>query len=314
MKNNRKLVIYMVCVCIATIFWFLNALNKQYSVLLTFPVKYTNWPENKILINHPPDHFILRVSSFGFTLLRYKLSLAFSPLIFNVNEFTERKLEASSKSEYAIPTGQFISRFSEQVSNELNITGIYPDTLLFLFDKMASRKIKIRPDVSFELKQQHFLNNAVTTIPDSVLVSGPHSILDTLSFISTSYQHYNDVGRTIRQNIPLKEYRNIVLKTSRVLLEIPVEEYTEKQVTVPVTVRNLPPGTQVNLFPDKVNVSFMIALSRFKEVKAADFKITVEFQDIKSKKEMLDLKVDAQPAYIQSVSVSPEQIEYLIEK
>jgi YbbR domain-containing protein len=99
-----------------------------------------------------------------------------------------------------------------------------------------------------------------------------------------------------------------------VLLEIPVEEYTEKQVTVPVTVRNLPPGTQVNLFPDKVNVSFMIALSRFKEVKAADFKITVEFQDIKSKKEMLDLKVDAQPAYIQSVSVSPEQIEYLIEK
>lgn len=314
MKNNRKLAIYMVCVCIATIFWFLNALNKQYSVELTFPVKYTNWPANKILTNNPPDHFVLRVNSFGFTLLRYKLSLAFSPLIFNVNEFTDGKLELSEKSNYALPTRQFINRLAEQVSNELNITEIHPDTLIFLFDKVTSRQVKVRPNVSFELKQQHFLNDIITTIPDSVLVSGPESILDTLSFVSTTYQHYKDVDCTIRQNIPLKDYKNIIMRTTRVLLEIPVEEYTEKQVMVPVTINNLPQGTRINLFPDKINVSFMIALSRFKEVEPGDFQVSVSYQDIQNREDLLRLKIDTQPPYIHSVALSPEQIEYLIEK
>ncbi len=314
MKNNRKLATYLVCVSIATFLWFLNALNKQYSVNLTFPVKYTNWPANKILVNHPPDHFVLSVNSFGFTLLRYKLSLAFSPLIFNVNELTEGKMESSAKSEYAIPTRPFISRLSEQVSNELNITEIHPDTLVFLFDKVISKPVKVRPNVSFELKQQHFLNDVVTTIPDSILVSGPKSILDTLSFINTTYQHYKNVDHTIRQNIPLEKYRNLAFKTDRVLLEIPVEEYTEKQLAVPVTIKDLPQGVQVNLFPDKVNVSFMIALSRFRDVDAGDFRISADYGEIKKKEELLHLKIDTQPPFIHSLSLSPEQIEYLIEK
>jgi len=314
MKNNRKLAIYLVCVCIATIFWFLNALNKQYSVELTFPVKYTNWPTNKILANSPPDHFVLRVNSFGFTLLRYKLSIAFSPLVFNVNEFTAGKMQFSEKSDFAIPTRQFISRLSEQVSNELNITDIHPDTLFFLFDKVASRPVKVKPNIRFELKQQHFLNDTVSTIPDSVLVSGPKSIMDTLRFVSTIYQHYKDVDHTVRQNIPLKEEKHLMLQTKRVLLQIPVEEYTEKQVLVPVTIRDLPPGTRVNLFPDKVTVSFMIALSRFKEAKPGEFQISVSFKDIRNKEDLLRLKIEDQPSFVRSVSLSPERIEYLIEK
>jgi YbbR domain-containing protein len=186
--------------------------------------------------------------------------------------------------------------------------------LIFLFDKITSRQVRVKENVSFELKQQHFLNDLITTIPDSVLVSGPRSILDTLSFVSTSYQHYKNVDHTIRQNIPLKEYKNLMLKTTRVLLEIPVEEFTEKQVTVPVTIKDLPQGTYVNLFPDKVHVSFMIALSRFNEVKPGDFKVCANFQDIKNKEDLLRLKIEAQPSYIHSVSFSPEHIEYLIEK
>jgi hypothetical protein len=77
---------------------------------------------------------------------------------------------------------------------------------------------------------------------------------------------------------------------------------------------DLPDSTHINLFPDKVNISFMIALSRFKEVKPGDFRVSVNFQDIKNKADMLRLSIEAQPSFVRSVSVSPEQIEYLIEK
>ncbi|MDD4191144.1 MAG: hypothetical protein PHI28_07435 [Mangrovibacterium sp.] len=314
MKNNRKLIIYLICVGIATIFWFLNALNKQYAVELTFPVKYTNWPANKILINNPPDRFVLKVNSFGFTILRYKLSMAFSPLVFNVNNFTERRLTLSDQSKYAIPTRPLIYRLSEQVSNELNITDIHPDTLVFLFDKVTARNVPVKPDVSFELKQQHFLNDVITTIPDSVRVTGPGSVLDTLRFVTTTQQHFKNVDRTIRQNLPLQPVKNLTLGTNRVLLEIPVEEFTEKQLIAPVTITNLPPGLRVNLFPGQVNVSFMIALSRFKEVKPGDFKVSASYEDIKNRVELLRLKIEAQPPFVHSVVLYPEHVEYLIEK
>ncbi|MGE4586654.1 MAG: hypothetical protein AB7D05_04865 [Mangrovibacterium sp.] len=314
MRNNKKLVAYLVFVGIATIFWFLNALNKQYSVELTFPVKYTNWPKGRILVSDPPREFVLRVNSFGFTLLRYKLSMAFSPLIFNVNVFTSGKIESSDRSTFKIATRPFINRLSSQVSNELKITGIYPDTLVFRFEQVVSRLVKVQPVVSYTLKRQHFLNGKIITVPDSVRVSGPGSLVDTLSFVASVPRHFKEINHSMQQQISLAGIKQLEYSTGKVMLEIPVEEYTEKQLQIPVTVRNLPADTRINLFPEKVNLSFMIGLSRFREVTPEDFLVTVSFADILQQKDLLELKLEKQPPFIQSVSIFPEQIEYLIEQ
>ncbi|MCW0482261.1 hypothetical protein [Gaoshiqia sediminis] len=314
MKNDRRLIIYLICVAISTIFWFLNALNKEYSVELYFPVKYTNLPKNKLLSNTPPDRFSLKVNSYGFTILRHKLSLAFSPLVFDVNEFTGKRMETSDHAEYAIPSKQFINRISEQVSNELRITEIHPDTLYFRFDRIVAKKIAIQPNLSYELKKQHLLSSIITTQPDSAMVWGPETVLDTLQFIQTKHQHFKSLDHTIQQQVALAPNKNMVYEPNRVALNIPVEEYTEKQLMVPVTVRNLPDSVQVNLFPDKVKVNFLISLNRFSEIKPTDFLISVSFQDILNKVELLDLKLESQPPYSFSVSFSPEKVEYLIEQ
>lgn len=314
MKNDRRLIIYLICVAIATIFWFLNALNKEYSVELYFPVKYTNLPKNKLLSNTPPDRFSLKVNSYGFTILRHKLSLAFSPLVFDVNDFTGHRMETSDQAEYAIPSKQFINRISEQVSNELRITEIHPDTLYFKFDRIVAKKIVIQPNVSYELKKQHLLSAIITTLPDSVMVWGPETVLDTLRFIQTKHQHFKSLDHTIQQQVALATIKNMEYEPNRVLLNIPVEEYTEKQLVVPVFVSNLPDSIQVNLFPDEVKVNFLISLNRFSEIKPADFRISVSFQDILDKVELLDLKLESHPPYSFSVSFFPEKVEYLIEQ
>ncbi len=314
MKDDRKLVIYLVCVGIATVFWFLNALNKDYTVELTFPVKYTNLPTNKVLANEPPDRFVLKVNAYGFTILRHKLSMAFSPLVFNVNEFTGAKMEKSSSSSFAIASKQFINPLSQQVSNELKIIEIQPDTLYFKFDRIVQRKVKVKPNVSYELKQQHYLNDDITTKPDSVLVSGPESILDTIQFVSTKKQHYKELDQTVQRNVALAEYNKLDCAPKRVVLNIPVEEFTEKQVIVPLSISGKPDSLHINLFPDKVRVNFLTSLTQFSEISPNDFRITVDYNQILEKAEMLPITVEMQPPHILSVSVTPKKVEYLIEK
>lgn len=305
--------VFLVCLAIATVFWFLNALNKQYTVDLSFPVKYTNLPKNKILANSPPDHFTLKVNSGGFTILRHKLSMAFSPLIFNVNEFTNQRIEQSQGANFRYATRQYIRRFSTQVSNELQILEIQPDSVYFDFDRVVERKVKVQPDVTYSLKKQYFLNGEITTDPDSVTVSGPESVLDTLQYIATKKQHYKELDKSTQRNVLLTDYENLKISPKRIILKIPLEEYTQKQVLVPIVVKDVPENVSVKLFPDKAKINFMVSLSRFAEVTAKDFVLSVSYNDIVNKPDMLKVEIDQKPRYVISVSFSPDQIEYLIE-
>jgi len=306
--------VFLICLAIATVFWFLNALNKEYTVDLSFPVKYTNLPKNKILANSPPDHFTLKVNSYGFTILRHKLNMAFSPLVFNVNDFTGGRMESSENSKFRIGTRQFISRLSGQVSNELRIIEIQPDSLYFEFDRLVQRKMKVKPNVTYTLKQQYYLNGNIATEPDSVLVSGAESVLDTMAYVSTQTQHYKQLEKNIQRNVPLENYKNVTLDPKRVILKIPMEEYTEKNLVVPVYVSDAPEGISIKLFPDKVKLSFLVGLSHFSDISENDFLLTVRYSDIAEKKEMLSINLDTKPQNILSVSIAPEQVEYLIEK
>ena len=145
----------MICVGIASVFWVLNALEKEYTVELAFPVRYTNLPKNKMLISDPPRQFVLDVRSFGFTLLRYKLSMAFSPLVFNVGEIAGETMNDENKEHYAIPSRLYKTNMADQISSELDVTTIQPDTVYFQFDQIVTQKKKVIPEVNFQLKKQH---------------------------------------------------------------------------------------------------------------------------------------------------------------
>lgn len=313
-KNDRKLVIYLVCVGIASVFWLLNALEKEYTVELSFPVRYTNLPKNKILINEPPSHFTLDVQSYGFTLLRYKLSVAFSPLVFNVNEYGGSTMTDSSRSNYAFSSRQFRNRIADQLSNELNITGIHPDTIYFKFDQIVTQTKRVVPAVAILLKKQHYLYDDIKVKPDSVRAHGPKSILDTLTEVKTVAQQYKDLDQVTKRNVPLQDIKKIDFSPKRVAITIPVEEYTEKDFFVPISVDGLPDSIQVNLFPSEVNLSFMIGLSRFSDISPKDFTASVSYEDIKNKKDYLPVSLTTVPPNLKSVSYLPLRIEYLIEK
>lgn len=302
------------CVGIATFFWFLNALEKEYSVEISFPVQYTNLPKNKVLSNKLPDHFVLEVRSFGFTLLRYKLSTAFSPLVFNVNDFTGGVMEETNKTFYAVSSRQYRSKLADQMSNEFAITGIEPDTLYFRFDRVISKQVKVEPDIRYDLKKQHFLSGLIKTEPDSVKVQGPKTAIDTLEIVKTVPQYFKGLDKLTQKTVELQAIKNVEFIPRRVLISIPVEEYTEKQLLVPLTINNLPAGIHVNLFPAQVKVSFMIGLSQFSKITPQDFKLSVSYDDLKNKPEYLTVRIEKQPPYVESVNYLPVRVEYLIEK
>jgi YbbR domain-containing protein len=309
--NDRRIIVFSVCLIIATSLWFLDALSKDYSTTLSYPVKYVNPPKNLFLANTPPSKLDLRVRAHGFTLLRHKLALSFSPLLLDLTTISQSI--DSTATIVQVTAENLIRRIGSQISNEISISDVSPRSISLQFDSLQTKLVPVLPEVNLNFRPQFNISGEVTVAPDSVLLSGPAGLVDTIQVLYTEPRTFNDLETSIVQSVRIYNPRRTSLSPERVTLHVPVEKFTEKKITLPVQVINLPEKIQIKLFPPQVSVSFMVGLSNYDNVTANDFSAVVDFSQAAPERETLEVQVESKTSYIQSIKASPASVEYLIE-
>lgn len=313
-KKNNKLIVYLICVAIASTLWFLNALSERYTTTISYPVKFTNLPSNKILISSPPKKLKLEVNAYGFTLLRNSLSMAFRPLIFDLKTLSYQRKELQGSSVLQIATNRHLGMLQGQVSSEIKIISAKPDSLFFKFDPLIDKKVSITPHLTVNLQTQFIQTDSIKLSPDSVLILGPKSILDTLSTIDLPNLAFDDVNKTIIRNISLPDIEHIRYQKKRTLVTVPIEEYTEEQISVPVRVINSPDSINILTFPAKININYLVTLENNKKIDISQFDITADYLELDPNKLKVELKMNHSPENIISYNLELNEVEYLKEK
>src|SRR5690554_5884376 len=159
LKNDKRIVVFSVCLLIASALWFLNALGKDYTTSLTYSVKYVNPPANLFLANTPPSKLELNVQAHGFTLLRHKLAFSFSPIILDLSAISQSSELVNN--EYRVPSRTLIDRIAVQVSKEISVNGVSPQTIALVFDSLNTKKVPVQPQTELSFKPQFFLKGLV---------------------------------------------------------------------------------------------------------------------------------------------------------
>jgi len=235
------------------------------------------------------------------------------PLSFNVNEMTNNRMLETKKTSFEFPSRQFLTEMSYQLSNDIEILSMTPDTLFFRFDQMSQKQVKVKPLVNVNLKKQFQISGKITTEPGTVVVNGPQSTLDTLQFVCTKAKEFDAVDKSIKVRTEISPVKELFFDPQSVELIVPVEEYTEAQQSVQVMLTNAPTNVKVKLFPARVKVSFLVGLSHFSDIHAEDFKLAVSYSDIEGGQQRLRIKIVSTPAFLYDLKINPEEIEYLIE-
>jgi YbbR domain-containing protein len=101
----------------------------------------------------------------------------------------------------------------------------------------------------------------------------------------------------------------------KVTLTIPVEQFTEAEIKVPVKIINLPDSIDIKIFPDVVTVRYLVAISDFKRLAEEPFEVFLDIgnTDLKSS-EKIPVEIRNVPSFIRSVSITPSRVDFLIEK
>ncbi len=313
-RVTRRFWVYLSCLVVSALFWLLTTLSKDYSTVLYFPVEYVNLPEDKIVITPLPEHLGVEINSFGFNLLWHKMrgglrSIEFNADIDNMKNYGENNF-------FFIATSSKLSEISRQLDNELKVIDVNPDTIFFRLGQRAFKTVPIKANYELTFEKQYQLAKDISIEPPTIQVSGPRAIIDTLSAIKTDKILLQNLSEstTLKVKLFMPTAPNVGLPIEEVSVSFPIEKFTESVSKVQLDIINLPKDYQLKLFPEEVELVYLLPLGSYEEAKAYKFKAHVDFNDTKAESKKLPITVDNAPDFVRSLRTEPEKVEYIIQK
>ena len=317
-SGNRKLYVFLFCLLLSTFFWLLNALSKNFTTDVDFKVSYSNFPQNKVIINELPKKFKLKIKGLGFDLMTYKLSIKKPTLIINLSKIQHFHQQTTSIKYTTLSSSSFSPFLSSQLGNQIEIKDIYPDSIHFLFDERKEKMVEIIPITELNFEKQYQLFGEMLVKPAFIKVSGPASIIDTLKVVYTDSIFIENLTETTTKTVSINkiyDYYQLTFKPNNISLRIPVEKLTETTIMVNVDYINVPDSIKMKAIPNEIELKFMIPLSKMSSLSTAIFRAEIDYQQISNQfNHKLKVDVVKYPNYIQSLTLNPEKVEYILKK
>lgn len=306
--ERRRLSLFFFCLVFAVGAWLFFALSNRYVYEARTLVKYSNFPQNKAFHPLQSDTVNLQVEGTGWQLIFSKLRIKPQSVTVNLKDLTKRN--------YVIFSDQ-LSLVNRQFESDQKVISVQPDTLYFDFSTRSVKKVPVRVVKNILFKNQYDISDKIQLTPEYVTVSGPFDDLVQIDVWETEKLNLEKVNGTISANIPLKRpsKANISIYPSVIEVKIPVDEFTEMSMDVPVKILNNKTYRDIKVLPNSVKITFMAALSNFPKIERNSFEATVNLANWAEKGyPQLPVKLSRFPDYCKIIRIEPQAIDFLILK
>ena len=311
-KNSvsREFLTYLVFLLIAATIWYLNALNKNYTTDLKFAVKYTDLPADKVLVNAPPEYLTLTVNAQGFTLLKYQIGLIFNTITLDASYQALRKIQ----DEYYVSTQSVFDKIDAQLSSDVKLRMITPDTLKFQFSETVRKIIPVKSTLELQFEKDFLPKGSMSIDPGRVTVVGPQAIIDTMQYVYTRSKVFKKLKDNLRTSIDLQPVHQLRYSVAEVNIVQAIERHTEATLTVPIEPINLPKGLTMKVFPGTITVNCMVPVSGYEKLQPYMFRAVVDYTSIRDDHAKARVALLRTPDDVADVKFQPKSVDFIIEK
>lgn len=271
---NLKVVVLSILA--ATTFWFFNALNKNYSARINYPINFEFERDSVIVTKKLPEYVLIDVSSGGWNLLRKTFWFNITPIVINLDNPTEVKF---------LTRTSLLPIVSDQLT-DLNLNYLITDTLNIDIEPVNSKMVSLKVDsLELSLATNHRLTSPIIISPDSIEIIGPKSYIKgfpSTFYLEISKQKINQrFDRPVAVNLPKPTMLKAVPEEVTVLFE--VEEFVEINLPVRLEKVNFPSDSSAYLLDSAVNVNCWVKSSEQKSIKPSDFMLIADLTMINKK-------------------------------
>jgi hypothetical protein len=231
--NRRNWRAVVLCIFAATIFWFLNALNKSYTTNLNFPLRFDYDKTNFVPVRSLPRQVRINVTGNGWDLFKQSTGVKNLPLEIPLERPADVKKIVGS----TLPVF-----FSSQIDG-LQINFVLTDTLYVDLEPKSGRWIKLAMDsLDANLKAGYGVASEVSIIPDSIFIEGPKRLIEEFEEpVQLKLQQFNLDDR-FAEDVEIAMPSDVIKRDPpTVSVMFNVEKLTTVQDSVLIAVENVPP-------------------------------------------------------------------------
>lgn len=312
-RFDKEISIFVTCFIISFSLWLMILLTKDYTSILNVKATYSNLPEGKALNNKMPNELRIEVVTTGFVLLTNAIKDV--KLNVKIDATPARKSELNTTEEFQISLQTQITQISEQLGNEYKIKSIFPDNLVVYMTPLSQKVVPVKYHVGYNFLPQFSFEDSIHVIPSKVLIKGPKHILDKISKIETDSINVSSIKEDITRIIPFRmteDLKQVQIKGTRGVVMIGVDKFTEAELELPI--QSVNSGRYiVKTFPPKTKVKYMVTLSKYKKIKASDFKVVANTNGVDFKTvNKLSLELVQYPQAIKNPILFPNEVEFIL--
>jgi hypothetical protein len=290
------------CLLASLLFWTAIKLSKDYDTIETIGINY-ELPQGLAFAQAPPNSLEARVRATGWELVNQGLSN-------HERMITIDSLELQENSDGIISIRSEVANAFEDEG--LDVNPITNERIVIQMERVASKMVPLRLTSRIEYARGFQSSKAPRLDPDSVTISGPISVIDSIFFWMTDSLILTEVIDTVRISTPLKEtsISSMTVRPTAVSVAIESQQFTEKSIYVPVEIKGATKKDSISVFPKQVLLKVAVGLHDYETIKAADFKAVVSIDQARSEiSNSLPVILEKRPDLVRQVSVQPQTVE-----
>lgn len=304
--KTRRFNVFIFFVLLALIYSFLSKLTSNYTKVIVFAVKPVDIPSNQVVLDQSIDSIRIELNGYGYNLAKYYMNESIIEISLNDLKKSKSKYQWSKQRNFSILESKF--------GSSISLISISVDEIDFIIEEYESKKVPIKLDLELEYKPGFDSFQEYQLSKDSISITGPNSLIDSIIIIEAQKLALKDLDSDINRKIKIKpsENENVIYSENEINFYLKVEKFTEESIKVPVTIVNIKDNMKINYFPKVVSVLYRVSIKDYKTVNPMDFRVECDLNTINKDNSIMISTITKQPENVKKSRIENNQIQYVI--
>jgi len=304
--KTRKFNVFVFFVLLALIYSMISKLTSNYTKTIVFVVKPVDVPSDQVVLDQSIDSIGLELEAYGYNLAKYYID---QPIIeISLNDLNK------VKSKYQWTKQRNFSDLQSKFNKSVRLVSSSVDQIDFIIEQYESKKVPVELKLELDYKSGFDSFNEYKLSKDSIMITGPNSLIDTINMIQTHKLVLNQIDSEINTKIRIKppENNNITHSDTELDFQLKVEKFTEESIKVPITIVNIDDNMKINYYPKVVSVLYRVSIREYKSVNPMDFRVECDLNTINRDNSVLISSITKKPSNVRKCRIENNQIQYVI--
>ncbi len=304
--KTRKFNVFLFFVLLALVYSMLSKITSNYTKTIVFAVKPVDIPSDQVVLDQSIDSIRLELNGYGYNLAKYYID---QPIV----EISLNDLD-KVKSKYQWTKQRNFSDLQEKFNESVSLISTSVNQIDFIIEQYESKNVPVELQLELNYKSGFDSFQEYKLSKDSITVTGPNSLIDTINVIETQKLVLNQIDSDINSAIWLKpsENQNVIYSEESIGFQLKVEKFTEESIKVPITIVNIDDNIKINYYPKVVSVLYRVSIKDYKAVNPMDFRVECDLNTINKDNSVLISSITKKPSNVKKSRIENNQIQYVI--